>query len=127
MRIKPAALFATMLIVFTLAANAFAHHSMSAYDRKHTTTLKATITEFSFSNPHAEVYFDAKDNKGNVQKWTAESPNPYRLAKSGWTKDSIKPGDEVTVLGNPAKNGSPIMRLQKIILTDGRELVAYAY
>jgi hypothetical protein len=118
---------AVALAALLVSSTAFAHHSMSAYDRNRTATMKGTVTEFSFSNPHAELYFDVRDDKGTIQKWTAESPNPYRLAKSGWVKDSLKPGDEITVVGNPAKNGSPIMRLNKIIMANGQTLPAYSY
>ena len=124
---KYATSLAVGLAALILSSTAFAHHSMSAYDRSRTATMKGTVTEFSFSNPHAELYFDVRDDKGTIQKWTAESPNPYRLAKSGWVKDSLKPGDEITVVGNPAKNGSPIMRLNRIILANGQSLPAYSY
>ena len=124
---KRATCLAVALAVLVLSSPALAHHSMSAYDRNRTSTMKGTVTEFSFSNPHAELYFDVRGDKGTIQKWTAESPNPYRLAKSGWVKDSLKPGDEITVVGNPAKNGSPIMRLNKIILANGQTLPAYSY
>ena len=81
-----AAGLAIALAITVLSSMAFAHHSMSAYDRTRTATMKGTVTEFSFSNPHAELYFDVRTDKGAIQKWTAESPNPYRLAKSGWVK-----------------------------------------
>jgi Family of unknown function (DUF6152) len=102
---------------------AFAHHSMSMYDSGHDTTFKATITEFNWANPHSQITFTVTDEHGNVEKWVAEGPGPNRLANHGWSKDSLKPGDQVTIVGNRNKDGSPTMRFEKVIFPDGQELV----
>jgi hypothetical protein len=103
---------------------AFAHHSMSMYDRGRDTTFKATITEFDWANPHAQITFTAADEHGNIVKWVAEGPGPNRLASHGWSKDTLKPGDQVTIVGNCNKDGSPTMRFEKVILPNGQELEA---
>jgi len=103
---------------------AFAHHSMSMYDRGHDSTFKATITQFDWVNPHAQITFFVIDEHGNTEKWVAEGPGPNRLANHGWTKDTLKPGDQVTIVGNRNKDGSPTMRFEKVILPDGQELEA---
>ena len=103
---------------------AFAHHSMSMYDRGHDTTFKATITQFEWVNPHSQIAFTVTDEHGNAVKWVAEGPGPNRLANHGWSKDSLKPGDQVTIVGNTNKDGSATMRFVKVILPDGQELVA---
>jgi uncharacterized protein DUF6152 len=102
---------------------AFAHHSMSMYDSGHDTTFKATITEFNWANPHSQITFTVTDEHGNVEKWVAEGPGPNRLANHGWSKDSLKPGDQVTIVGNRNKDGSPTMRFEKVIFPDGQELI----
>jgi len=93
---------------------------------KKTTTLKGTIARFDFMNPHSLVYFDVKDDRGNVVHWVCESLPPGRAIRAGWKHDSLKPGDQVTVTFNPAKNGSPVGFLQKIVLADGKELTIKA-
>lgn len=101
-----------------------AHHSMSMYDRGHDTTFKATITQFEWVNPHSQITFTVTDEHGNTAKWVAEGPGPNRLANHGWTKDSLKSGDQVTIIGNVNKDGSPTMRFVKVILAGGQQLVA---
>jgi hypothetical protein len=110
------------MMILTLAGPAAAHHSMSMYDRSHDTSFKATITEFNWSNPHTQIIFTVTDEHGNTQKWVAEGPGPNRLANRGWSKESLKPGDEVTIVGNCNKDGSPTMRFEKVILANGQEL-----
>ena len=101
-----------------------AHHGTSAfYDMSHPITLKGTVTEFAWTNPHAQVYFDVKDDKGNVVHWGCETWSPGKLARSGWTKNSLKPGDQITITLAPSKKGLPLGSLRKIVLADGKELL----
>ncbi len=86
---------------------------MTMYDRDHETTFKATIVDFDWANPHSQITFNATDDHGNTVKWIAEGPGPNRLANRGWNKDSLKPGDQVTVVGNRNKNGTPTMRFER--------------
>ena len=97
---------------------------MSMYDREHDTSFKATIAQFDWVNPHAQIIFTVTDDHGNVVKWTAEGPGPNRLANHGWSKDTLKPGDQVTIIGNCNKDGSPTMGFKKVILANGQELEA---
>ena len=99
-----------------------AHHGSAMYDASHTVTVKGTVTSFEFMNPHCAIHFDVKDEKGSVISWTADTNNPSMLARGGWTKDSVKPGDEITVVGNPAKSGSSSLLLKKVVLPNGKEL-----
>jgi len=119
-----ASLFASALALLS-AFPATAHHSMSMYDLDHLITLRGTITGFEWSNPHAQIHFDLQDDKGSVEKWNAECPGPGRLSRSGWTIETLKPGDQVTLIGNQAKDGSNLMRLDRIVLPDGHELRGY--
>jgi hypothetical protein len=100
----------------------FAHHGNAAYDDKHPITLKGTVTEFVWANPHTQIYFDAKDEKGNVAHWSCETLSPGKLLRSGWTKDAVKPGDEITITLIPAKSGAPVGFLHKLELPDGKAL-----
>ena len=117
-------LLAVLTTSLLISVPAVAHHSMSMYDRGHDTTFKAIITQFDWVNPHSQITFTVADEHGNVEKWVAEGPGPNRLANHGWSKDSLKPGDQVTIVGNRNKDGSPTMRFEKVILQDGQELEA---
>lgn len=120
--------FVTLVLVLTgflvIAGPVFAHHSMSMYDHDHDTTFKATIVQFDWINPHTQITFDVTDDHGNVVKWVAEGPGPTRLASHGWSKDTLKPGDQVTVVGNVNKDGSPTMGFKSVILANGQQLEA---
>jgi len=115
-------LYAVLAASLLISGPAFAHHSMSMYDRSHDSIFKATISEFNWSNPHSQIIFTATDEHGNVVKWVAEGPGPNRLANHGWSKDSLKPGDQVTIVGNCNKDGSPTMRFEKVIFANGQTL-----
>ena len=122
MKTKIVSLSAVLTISLAISAPVFAHHSMSMYDSSHETTFKAIITQFDWANPHTQITFTVADEHGNIEKWVAEGPSPSRLTNGGWTKESLKPGDQVTIVGNRNKNGSPTMRFEKVILPNGQEL-----
>jgi Family of unknown function (DUF6152) len=105
-----------------VSAPTFAHHGNSAYDMSKTVAQKATITKFEYSNPHTQVYYDVTDDKGNVEHWVAETTNPAMLNRVGWSKESLKPGDQVTLFVNPNRVGAKVTFLQKVQLADGKEL-----
>src|SRR5690242_10353718 len=118
-RRAPLTLLAAILL---FPGMAFAHHGSAGYDSNKLTTLKGTVTEFRFQNPHAQIFLDVKDSSGKVQNWILEAVGIATLSRSGWSKSILKSGDEVTVTGNPSKNGSPSMRLTKVVLASGKEL-----
>jgi hypothetical protein len=99
-----------------------AHHGNSAYNISKTTSYKATVTKFEYSNPHTQVYFDVTDDKGTVEHWVAETTNPAMLSRVGWTRDTLKPGDQVTLIANPNKVGARVVFLEKVVFSDGKEL-----
>jgi Family of unknown function (DUF6152) len=113
---------AVVALVVVSAGLTFAHHGLSAYDEKNPTTLKGTVTEFAWSNPHAQIYFDVKDDKGNVAHWACETLNPARLVRAGWSRHSLNPGDQITISLIVAKSGAPVGFLRKLVLADGTEL-----
>jgi len=86
-------------------------------------TVKATVIDFQWANPHVMIYASAKDDKGTLQIWSIEiRASPNVVAKAGWNKDTIKPGDELTFVGRPAKNGTERMHLEKVAFPNGMEL-----
>jgi Family of unknown function (DUF6152) len=80
--------------LLTVSSTVFAHHGNSVYDLKKTTTLSGTITTFEWDNPHCLIHIDVKADNGEVQHWTLELPSPFMMNRKGWTKDSLKPGDQ---------------------------------
>jgi hypothetical protein len=120
-KIKLIAIFLGTLIV---SVPLFAHHGAAAYDTTKKITLKATVTDWFWANPHCFLRFDAKDDKGNVVHWATEASNPSDMVNLGWSKQSFKAGDEVTVTFMPVKNGQPVGRLEQVALADGKILKA---
>ena len=122
----------TLLIAIAVAAGlllgssrVFAHHGANLYDMTKTVMLKGTVVKFYWGNPHNEVAVDVKDEKGNVAHWVAYTEPPLVMLERGWTRKSMNAGDEVTVYIFAAKNGSTVGTLNRIVLPDGKELVAY--
>jgi len=108
--------------LLVVARPIFAHHAQSYYDRDQQVTFSGTVTEYAFANPHVQIHFDVKDENGTVTSWTAESGPPQRMYRVGWTKNSLKPGDQVTVTGAPAKDGRHMVSIQKLVAPEGKEL-----
>jgi len=122
MKSKPTIHCAVILGFLMVSAPLFAHHGNSAYDMSKTVAQKATITKFEYSNPHTQVYYDVTDDKGNVEHWVAETTNPAMLNRVGWSKETLKPGDQVTLFVNPNRVGAKVTFLEKVQLSDGKEL-----
>ena len=101
---------------------AFAHHGAAAYQNKMVVLKDATVTKFVWANPHTILMFDVKDDKGETAHWAAEAGSPSAVGLLGWTKNSVKPGDVLTIYLWPAKSGNPVGRLNKIVFADGQIL-----
>ncbi len=99
----------------------FAHHGAASFDTSKMVTVTGTVTEYVWSNPHVLVKLDAKDGSGNVSHWVAEAWNPVTQASRGWSKNTFKPGDDVSLDINPAKNGQPVGEIRGRIVINGRE------
>ena len=108
-------------LLITLAP-VLAHHGNSNFDIDKKLTLKATVTDWVWANPHCWLKFDAADDKGNVVHWIAETSNPADMANIGWSKQVFKPGERVTVTLQPVKNGAPIGRVMQVVLANGQIL-----
>ena len=118
-RLPILALFSCLLFVSLPVS---AHHGTSPYDNTKLTTVKGAVTDYLFINPHVLISVEVKNDKGRIEKWMAEANSPNVLSRHGWSKEIIKPGDQITVIGNRAKNGSTTLRLQKVVLSNGQEL-----
>jgi len=113
---------ALTIIFFLISIPLFAHHGASEYDMTKIVTLRATVTELQFVNPHTLLTFTVKDDSGKVTDWQGELPSPNLLSRRGWSRSTLKPGDQVTVIGAPAKNGEKGMQVKKLVFSDGHEL-----
>lgn len=108
-------------LLFVLAcAPVYAHHGGSAYDNSKPLTLTGTVTDFQFIQPHPIIALDVKDDKGEIVKWSVEMTSPNHLVRFGWNGHKLKPGDEITVVGSPAKNGLKVLNLRKISYATGQ-------
>jgi len=116
-----------MMMFTMLAGVASAHHSRAGYDNKKTVTLKGVVKEVNWRNPHVYVVFGVKDDKGAVVQWTGELSSVSTMLAAGMAKDTLKPGDEIIVIGAPAEAGTPQSLIAKLTRADGTVVVADSY
>jgi hypothetical protein len=113
------------IVLGAAAVPALAHHSFAAeYDSAKPVTLTGTVTKVEWMNPHARFYLDVKDEAGKVTNWEFELGSPNGLMRRGWTRNSLKEGDTITVAGSLAKDGSKLANARTVKLSDGREVFA---
>jgi len=122
MKIKPFVAFLAALSFCVIAAPLSAHHGTANFDTTKNLTMKVTITEWFWANPHCFLKFDAQDDKGTVVHWVAETSNPSDMSNLGWSKQTFKPGDHATITIQPVKNGQPIGRVTQVVLANGQTL-----
>ena len=103
------------------AASAFAHHGRAAYTTD-IVTMEATVTEFRFVNPHVQIYFDVTDEAGDTEQWQGELTAPNKLARGGWTKNTLQPGDRIRISGRAGRNDGHSVAINEIIMPDGRSI-----
>ena len=119
---KRCAGLAVGVILLAVSGPVLAHHSTVNFDREKQITLQGTVTDFKLLNPHPAVYFQVKDEAGNVVEWIAGSASPpARWYNSGWRANALKPGDAITITGNPSKDGQKVLRILKIVKSSGQE------
>jgi hypothetical protein len=124
MRAKLSVLVAGLALLVP-AVPVFAHHSFEAeYDSKKPLTVSGTVTKLEWTNPHARFYVDVKDESGKVINWNFELGSPNVLRRQGWTRESLKVGDQVTVEGYMAKDASNLANARRVTLADGRKVFA---
>jgi hypothetical protein len=116
-----------IILFLAMSLTTFTHHGTNiSYDGTKEVTLTGTVTGFQWSNPHVQLYFDVKDEKGKVVSWAAELNSPGVLSREGWRRNQFKPGDLITITVNPSKAGTPVGNTvrSKPILVSGKEVVA---
>lgn len=110
---------------FYISAIAFAHHGYAAYDPDTINSLKGTVTSYILQNPHSSITLDVKSKDGKIQRWSAEFGSAQTLHDAGWTNQTLKPGDMVTIYCHPAKDGSHTADLLRVVLPDGQTLFPF--
>src|SRR4030095_16210403 len=126
MNVRIAVLLTIACAVVATAMPVLAHHSFAAeFDANKVVTLTGTVTKVEWANPHARIYFDVKDEKGKLANWDFELGSPNGLMRLGWRRDSLKPGDEITVNGTLAKNAPNVGNARTITLVKtGKKMFA---
>ena len=114
--------------LLAVTASVSAHHGGAAYDGSETVEVVGKVTRFEFVNPHVLIYASVTDGEGNTVEWSGELTSPNRLARSErstvrWHKDIFQPGDDITLIGNPARSGAPSLRLQEVLNADGTKMI----
>lgn len=102
-------------------ATAFAHHGRAAYSTE-IVTVEATVTEFRFVNPHVQIYFDITNEAGEIEHWQGELTAPNKLARGGWTKNTLQAGDRIRISGRQGRGGGHSVAINEIIMPDGQSI-----
>jgi hypothetical protein len=110
------------MVAALLGMPAAAHHSFAMFDQSKTVTLKGTVTEFQWTNPHSFIELDAAGAGGKMEHWGIELNSPNNLTRQGWRRSSLKPGDVVSITINPLRNGMKGGLFNTVVLPDGRVL-----
>ena len=114
-----------MIVVLLAGVHAAAHHSFAAeFDAERPVTLKGTVVKWEMMNPHGWITMDVPGPDGRTGRWMVETSNPNGLMRLGWSKRSLKPGDEITVEAYRAKDGSNTANASRVTLADGRKVFA---
>ena len=122
---RPASFATAVALTFAVAGgSAWSHHSFAVhFDGERTREVAGSVVEFRFRNPHGMVVLDASAARDGSEIWRIETNSPNILRRRGWSPDSIRPGDEVSITGFPARDGSLSMRVYRVAFADGRELI----
>jgi len=122
MKGKPLIIWALVIGVSMISRPVVAHHGYVAYDTNKKVTVKGTVTRWLWSNPHCILQLDAADGSGHVAHWLFETENPNTMTRVGWTRDSFKTGDQITINALPVKSGAPVGRIVEAVLANGQKL-----
>ena len=106
--------------VLLTATPSFAHHSTAMYNMANPTTVTGVVKRFEWTNPHAYIYLEVKDEQGKTVEWAVEMMSLNHLKSYGWAHNTVQPGDTITCTGGAAKSGDPAMLSSLIKLADGR-------
>jgi uncharacterized protein DUF6152 len=116
------AILGLAICALMVSPRAFAHHGDAGYDTSKLVTVKGTVTEYHFQNPHIEIFVDVKKDD-QVEKWHGELNSPNLVSRmAGWNGKTLKPGEEIVLIGYRAKNGLNVLRLEKVLRANGTEI-----
>jgi hypothetical protein len=114
--------FAVAIGLLSVSVPLFAHHSSAVFDPRKRVTVTGIVTEWFWANPHCLLSLDVKDANGQIVHWVAETQAPPNMIPFGWSRQSFKPGEQVTILVEQARSGQPVGRLLRVMFADGRTL-----
>ena len=114
-----------MLMLVSAALPLSAHHSWPV-DMSQLVTVKGTVTDFTWGNPHPMITLEVRTTDGAIEKWLIGGPAINRMEAKGWNKTTVKPGDTITGIGYQFADGQKIIRLERVVLADGKEMLLYA-
>jgi hypothetical protein len=118
-------LLLAIVLVLLVPISLVAHHAFAAeFDRSKPVKVQGAVVKMEWTNPHIWIYVDMKDEKGSVTRWQCEGGSPNTLTRQGWTKDSLKQGDQIVIEGYRAKDGSNTCNSSSVTLADGKRLFA---
>ena len=115
---------AVLALVFSVSIPLVAHHSWPV-NMSQLVTVKGTVMDFAWENPHPMITLEVKTDEGKVEKWLVGGPAINRMEANGWTKGTVKPGDVLTGIGYQFSDGQKIIRLERVIFADGKEMKLY--
>jgi hypothetical protein len=119
-----AAMFVLTVALLIVSPSLVAHHGAASFDTAKKITLKGSVVEWFWANPHCFLRFSVKDESGQAVEWVVETQSGPNILPLGYTKQTFKPGDEVTVTLQPVRNGKPLGRLLSVVLPNGKKLGA---
>lgn len=118
------AVFAIAVVALAAASPLLAHHSWPV-DTSKAVTVSGTVTSYEWGNPHVMMGLDVKANDGSIEKWNVGGPSTTRMEGNGWDKTTLKPGDVITATGFRFSDGQKILRLEKVVMASGKEMLLY--
>ena len=121
---KPQSLALAVAGILTLATVLSAHHRWPV-NRTAEVTVKGTVTAYSWANPHVMIGLDVRADDGSIEKWEVGGPSINRMAANGWDRNTLKPGEAITAVGFPFSDGARIMRLERVVKSDGTTMLLY--
>lgn len=110
--------------ILIAASPLFAHHAWPV-ERSKEVTVQGTVTSYEWANPHVMIGLEVRTREGKVEKWNVGGPSVTRMANNGWDRNTLKPGDVITAIGYQFADGQPILRLEKIVMAGGKEMLLY--
>ena len=122
MKYRRVALFVMFVGLLILPTPVFAHHGAASFDTSKKLTVKGTVVEWFWANPHCFLRFDVKGDDGQPVQWVVETQSGPNITPLGYSKQTFRPGDEVTVTLEPVRNGRPLGRLLSVVLPNGKRL-----